>query len=142
MRSMDRDEARRRVRELVPAAETAPLCFRHPAVQPPLPAGDLGAIITSLRAELGMNFPEPIPTASHLIGLQEVTPAEASVIAGFLRIHFDRYEDRHALVLDPQDERKAPPMGTPSLRGLVERYRAVQRFFETVGASDCSARLA
>ena len=142
MAAMDRDEARRRLRDLVPAEDTTPLVFRHPAVEQPLPAGDLGVIITSLRADLGVNFPEPIPTPSHFVGLEEVTPAEAATIADFLRVHFNDFELRQGQsLLHSGDGRETTVADVESHLELVERYRAAQRFFAAVAVSGAPARL-
>lgn len=89
---VDRDEARRHVREFLPEADMTPAVFRHPAVEQPLPAGDVAAIITRLRADLGVNFPEPISTPAHLVGLERITPGKAISIADCLRLRFDGFE--------------------------------------------------
>lgn len=134
---MDRDEARRRIREILPPENTTPLLFRHPAVEQPLPAGDLGVIITSLRADLDVDFPEPIPTPSHFVRLEHVTPAEALAIADFLRLHFDGFERRQGQdLLQPGDGRETTMGEVEYHLKLLERYQAAERFFAAVAASD------
>lgn len=54
MAAMDRDEARPRTREILPEEDTTSLVFRHPAIEQPLPAGDLAVIITSLPPTLAL----------------------------------------------------------------------------------------
>ena len=142
MAPMDRDEARRRLREVVPREDTTPFVLRHPAVEQPLSAGDLGAIITRLCADLGLNFPEPIPTPSHFAELDEITPTEAASIADFLRAHFDGFERRQGQnILQPADGVETTMADVRSHLELVDRYLAAQRFFATVAASGAPARL-
>lgn len=142
MAAMDRDEARRRLRELIPAEDTTPLVFRHPAVEQPLPAGDLGVIITNLRADLGVNFPEPIPTPADLLDLETVTPDQAQAIVDFLHLHLHGFEQRQGTsLLQPHDGRESTVTELELHLKLVERYRAVERFFAAVAMSDIPATL-
>lgn len=142
MATMNRDDARHRLREFLNPEDATPAVFRHPSVLHPLPAGDLAVIITRLREDLGLDFPEPIPTPADLVDLESVTPDQARAIVDLLRLHLNGFEQRQGTsLLQRHDGRESTLTELELHLKLVERYRAAERFFAAVAASDIPAIL-